>query len=287
MNIKVDLLRHGLRASLVVLTSLLCYASISTTTSSTAAQESISGEWMIEMKSGTDFVYLTIRRRSERGGLHTSSSNIRMESLAGLASAQAAGSGSNVNFQIVREAGTLNCEGWFKGGNGSGHFTFAPNQSFAAEMRNLGYEKLTDEKLFSMAVHDIGLRFIRELNAVGYDRLSLDHLFAMRIHGANAEFIKELKNEGYDRVPVDNLVAMRIHGVRPEFIRELKALGYEQPPLDQLVAMRIHGVGVEFIKGLQESGFRQPPIDQLIAMRIHGVKNEFIQGLKELGYDRV
>ena len=76
--------------------------------------------------------------------------------MRGLSIAQATGSGAAVNFQIVRDAGTLNCEGWFKNGSGSGHFTFTPNQSFANEMRSLGYQNMTDETLFSMAVHDIG-----------------------------------------------------------------------------------------------------------------------------------
>ena len=229
MNIKNDLFKHGIRAAVVVLVSLLCYASVSTIT----AQSSMTGEWIVEIKPGTDFVYFSIHRRSEHDDEHSSSSDIRADSFKGLSPAQASGSGSAVSFQLVREAGTLNCEGWFKGGNGSGHFTFEPNQSFAAEMRNLGYEQLSDEKLFSMAVHDIGRTFIRELGALGYYHLTTDQLFAMRIHGADAQFIKAMKDEGYVQVPVDNLVAMRIHGVRPEFIRELKSLGYEHPPLDQ------------------------------------------------------
>src|SRR4029077_1953692 len=127
---------------------------------------------------------------TERGGQHSSSSDIRPDALRGLNIAQAAGSSSAVNFQIVRDAGTLNCEGWFKNGNGSGHFTFTPNQNFANEMRSLGYQNMTDETLFWMAVHDISMQFIRELSALGYDHLSTDNLFAMRIHGATPEFIR-------------------------------------------------------------------------------------------------
>src|SRR5882724_8076865 len=209
MNIRTDLFKYALRAAVVVLTSLLCYASVATI----SAQGSMTGEWILEMKPGTDFVYFSIHRRSEGGGTHSSSSDIRADSLKGLSAAQVSGSGSAVSFQVVREAGTLNCEGWFKEGKGSGSFTFVSNQRFAAEMKSLGYEQLSDEKLF-----------------------------AMRIHGAGPEFIKAMKDEGYDQVPVDNLVAMRIHGVKPEFIGDLKSLGYEHPPIDQLVAMRIHGV---------------------------------------------
>ena len=34
-------------------------------------------------------------------------------------------SGNVVQFQLKRDAGTFNFEGWFKAGNGSGHFTFS------------------------------------------------------------------------------------------------------------------------------------------------------------------
>src|ERR1700694_2443334 len=117
MNIKNDLFRNAIRAAVVVLVSLLCYASVS----SISAQSSMTGEWIVETKPSTDFVYFSIHRRSERGGEHSSSSDIRADSLKGLSQAQASGSGAAVSFQLVREAGTVNCEGWFKNGNGSGH----------------------------------------------------------------------------------------------------------------------------------------------------------------------
>src|SRR4029450_13526680 len=105
----------------------------------------------------TDFVYFSVHRRSERGGNFSSSSDIRADSIKGLSAAQAAGNGAAVSFQVVRDAGTLNCEGWFKQGQGSGTFTFVPNQSFAAEMRTLGYEQLSDEQVVSLDAHDTTL----------------------------------------------------------------------------------------------------------------------------------
>ena len=49
MNIKNDLSKHSVRAAIVVLTSLVCYASVASTT----AQESMNGQWMLEVKGGT------------------------------------------------------------------------------------------------------------------------------------------------------------------------------------------------------------------------------------------
>ena len=78
-------------AIVIVLASLVCYAFVSTT----SAQGSITGEWIVEMKPGTDFVYFSIHHRSDRGGTHSSSSDIRADSLKGLSAAQVSGTGKD------------------------------------------------------------------------------------------------------------------------------------------------------------------------------------------------
>ena len=62
--------------------------------------------------------------------------NVTLDQLSGLTREQVmSATGTNVRFQLKRDAGTFNFEGWFKEGNGSGHFTFSPNSSFAANSR--------------------------------------------------------------------------------------------------------------------------------------------------------
>ncbi|HXG67468.1 MAG TPA: hypothetical protein VNO70_20355 [Blastocatellia bacterium] len=270
---------RALQAALFVFALLLSYSPLP----SSSAQGAITGQWIIETRPGTDYIHLTVQRSSGRHTNFMSSVDVRRETLKGLLQAQAA-SGGPVQFQIVRDAGTLNCEGWFKDGKGSGHFTFAPNQGFAGEMRGLGYNNLSEEDLFTMTVVNLTVDFIRELGALGYERLALDDLMAMRIHGAGPEFIRELKSRGFDRLPVDDLVAMRIHGVTPDFMNEVESLGYKNVEIDDLVAMRIHGVSPEFIKSVEAQGYKRPPLDDLVAMRIHGVTPAFIQKMRERGF---
>lgn len=273
--------RLSLRAVLAAFVLVLCQAAIS----SIGAQDSITGQWILSTRTGTEYAHLTVQRRTDRHSNFMSSLDIRGESIRGLTREQMAGSGSAVQFQIVRAAGTLNCEGWFKDGRGSGHFVFTPNQNYIASMRGLGYDDLSTEKVFALAVHDVSLEFIQELSAAGYSRVSVDKLLAMRIHGVSMEFINELKSAGYDQVPVDKLVAMRIHGVSTSFVKELQEMGYERPAIDKLVAMRIHGVKTEFIKELRDLGYERVPIDQLVAMRIHGVTAAFIEKMRQRGFN--
>ena len=135
-------------------------------------QESTVNQWLIEFKTTKAEVQLTMRYRRERdGGFSYSNTGfgITLDQLVGLTREQVMStSGTNVSFQLKRDAGTFNFEGWFKDGNGSGHFTFTPNSSFASELSRMGFGKATDEQLLSLAMGDTGFAFINELKAQGY-----------------------------------------------------------------------------------------------------------------------
>ena len=69
-------------------------------------QESIKGEWLIDFsRPQPDEIQLTIMRRS---GTQMNSSGIALSELQGLTREQALGVRRDVNFRLVREAGTFN-----------------------------------------------------------------------------------------------------------------------------------------------------------------------------------
>jgi hypothetical protein len=254
------------------------------------AAETLTGRWMIDTVPGADPVQLTLHRGDGRW-TSTSSFSIAPSSLRGLTRTQIdSAAGQTVRFEIARDAGTLNCEGYFKAGNGAGAFSFAANPSFISEMRSLGYDGLSTETVYSMAMHDLGPKYVRELKALGLNRLSIDDLTSMRIHGVTPEYIRALRDLGYSSLDADQLVSMRIHGVEVEFVRDLKNMGYH-PTTDELVSLRIHGATTDFVKQIKDLGYG-PTLDQLVTMRIHGVTPEYIhdmraRGLKNLSIDQL
>ena len=110
-------------------------------------QDTTANQWLIEFRPDQPKLRLTMRYRHEVSpGFHSETEfGITLDQLTGLAREQVMSSGTNVNFQLKRDAGTFNFEGWFKEGNGSGHFTFTPNSSFASELARQGFGKPTDE----------------------------------------------------------------------------------------------------------------------------------------------
>src|SRR2546422_10473211 len=198
-------------------------------TSYSNPQELGTGQWLIEFRTGEAKVHIEMRyeRKSEKGN-HTSSHGFTLDPslLSGLTREQAMSGGTHVQFQLKRDAGTFNFEGWFKEGNGSGHFTFAPDHTFAAQLTSQGYGSPTDEQLLSLAMSDTGFALINELKAEGYERPTLDQLVAMGNHGVSVEYVQGLKSYGYQVKTIDYLVKMRDHGVSLKFIREMASMGY-------------------------------------------------------------
>ena len=294
-----------------------CYPAIDTSYSN--PQDSGAGQWLIEFRTGEENVHIEMRyeRRSERGtGFSSHGFQLDPSKLSGLTREQAMSAGSHVQFQLKRDAGTFNFEGWFNQGNGSGHFTFAPDHTFAAQLTSQGYGSPTGEELLSLAMSDTGFALINELKAQGYERPTLDQLVAMGNHGVDVDYVQGLKSFGYQLKTIDYLVKMRDHGVSlkfigemaalgykniepdglirirdhgvtPDFINEMVAAGYSQSSLDEWVMLRDHGVNSKYIKELDTLGYAHLLLDQLRQMRDHGVNPQFVQELKQLGYDKV
>ena len=311
--------------SLVAVCAVLACASFSR--HATGAQEAFTGQWLVEPTKEADSVHLTLRYRSWKdrdknddekwhGYNNSTSFDIARAKLLGLTPAQMSStSGGNVRFQLRRDAGTLDCEGWFRDGQGSGHFVFTPDAGFATELARRGVGTPTREQQFHLALHDAGFALLDELRADGYAQPNVEQFVRMGQHGVRLEYVRNLHALGYDMGTSEALVRMADHGVSTRYIRNLAALGYERLsaeelvraadhgvssefaaqvqaaygrlPLEQLVRMADHGVGPRFIQEFAELGYRRLTAEELIKFADHGVSTRYVRNLKALGYDNV
>jgi hypothetical protein len=268
---------------------LACYPDTPVTYSN-PQQLSIS-QWLIEMPTGDNQVQLSMRYSRKRDGYGSGYSNtdfrVPFDQLVGLTREQAMSSGSHVQFQLKRDAGVFNFEGWFKEGNGSGHFTISPNATFAADLSRQGLGKATDEQLLSMALGDAGYALISELRSQGYDLSTVEQLVRMAEHGVRLDYVQGLKSLGYSLKSVDFLVKMRDHGVNLNFIHELAGLGFTGLSAEDLIRTRDHGVSARFINEFIAAGYSRATLEDWITLKDHGVSTEFVSALKDLGYTRL
>ena len=253
-----------------------------------AAQDPVpsGGQWLIEPGDHTGKVQLNIRYGD---GRHSSNwgRDVPLSELVGLSTADMGGSGATVHFKIVRSAGTLDCEGWFRGGNGSGHFTYQPNAGFVADLAKRGINAPTAWEQFEMTMAGVGLDLVDELQRQGYDRPTAGGLARMATHGVDLEFVRDLGARGYKLRDSESLVRMRDHGVNPEFIASLDDAGYKNLAAESLVRLRDHGVSEDYITEMKALGYAPADPEELVESRDHGVDPSYIRSLKEAGYERL
>ena len=280
----------------LLLISFLVFSPLSTATAcsansiraNNAAQSSITGEWLAEFnRKNPDEVQFTVIRRSAGGGQHNSSNGIALGELQGLTREQALGARTDVNFRLVREAGTFQCEGTFREGKGAGHWTLTPSQSFISAMQSRGYNNLSQDDLFSAALFDINIKTIEDLKGAGYERLTFKELVEASIFNVTGDFAREMKSAGFDNLTIKQLVEARIFKVDGQFVKEVQAMGFERQPLKTLVEMRIFKITPEFIREMRSMGFENLSLKQLTEFSIHKVTPEFVNGVKAEGYASV
>lgn len=210
-----------------------------------AQSETFTGEWIADFNGkgdDKDKAYFRIIRRTERGGQDNSGNDISLKDLQGLTREQVFSARSDVNFRIVREAGTFQCEGFFKEGKGAGVWTLTINQNFVSAMRSRGYDNLTQENLFTAALVDVQVKIIDDLKSAGYNQLSFNNVVEASIFKVNSEFISDLKSAGFENLSFKQLVEARIFKVDSKFAKEVETMGFGKQPLKKLVEMKIHKI---------------------------------------------
>lgn len=258
------------------------------TLSAATFADDMKGNWTLAPSKQAGQVQFGMYIRNEGNNLQTTS-DWPVTAFQGLDLANRAR--HDVKFQIVRDAGRFDCDGYLAQGEGAGFFRFSPDTKFVGNMRALGFDGIDENKQFAMAVHDVTLDYARQMKGMNLNGLTTDKLLAFRIFDISQEFIRDMRKEGLTATDADKLIAFRVHGVTPQMVREMRKLGLDTSE-DQYIAFRVHGVSPEFVAKIESFGYSDLEPEQLIAMRVHGVTPEFIgemksRGLKDLSIDKL
>jgi len=206
--------------------------------------------------------------------------DVDIANLRGL-DAHALESGGPVKFQLQREAGTIQFEGTFNKGVGTGTYEFTANPDFVAKLNKMGFKGVENEAL-SLAMVDVTTAYAEELHSLGFQP-DLDHLISGRIFNVNREQVEGLKAVGITGLSLEKLVELRIFNVNPEFVREMRAKN-PNVTIDQLVEARIFKTTPEFVFAMKQEGYPDLTQEQLTAFKIHNVTPEYIKEMRALGF---
>jgi hypothetical protein len=269
-----------------------------------AAQTVLTGEWKASTKSESKSeskseesgkIHLSLERRSERGGRNQMGSSYDYADLQGLTREQAVGGGP-VKFSLVREAGTIECEGSFQNGRGSGTFRFTPNPSFVSAMRGRGFDFEKREKnssadewrehednLFAAAALNVTTALADDLLSADFGKLEVSDLFKAAIFKVDGKFMREMKASGFQNLGMEDLVKARIFKIDAEFVRQVAQMGFAKESFESLVQMQIFKVTPEFIAEARTEGLSNLSVDDLVKMRIFKIDREFIRKARAEG----
>lgn len=239
---------------------------------------------------------LSFERRTERGGHHNMGSNYDYSELQGLTREQAERGGA-VSFRLVREAGTIECEGSFQNGKGSGTFRFTPNASFVSAMKARGFDfekndgrmfgddrdHDREDRLFAAVTLNVTTALADDLLSADFGKLETEDLFKAAIFKVNSKFMREMKESGFPGLGMEELVKARIFKIDANFVREAARMGFDKEPFESLVKMRIFKVTPAFVAEVRGEGLNDLTIEDLVKMKIFKIDAEYIRQAKADG----
>ena len=233
-------------------------------------------------------IYLSFERKTENGrnqfGARHSFSDID-----GLTRSQV-DNGGPVSFRIVREAGTIEAQGNFANGAGSGTFRFVPNMRFVSDMKSRGFDfekprddgnrKRTDtleERLFSAATIGVTVAHADDLRSANFGDLDVDDLYKAVIFKIDGKFIAEMKSTGFPNLDMEDLVKARIFKIDADYVRQVKDMGFEDQGFEGLVKFRIFKVTPHFLGQMRSVGFDKLDAEDIVKCRIFKIDADFVR----------
>ncbi len=253
-------------------------------------QKSITGQWTAEARSEKDNkIQLNFERKTERGR-NQHGSTFDLANLQGLDRANT--QNGRVSFRLVREAGTIECEGSFVNGRGSGTFQFVPNMGFVSAMQSRGFdiqpntsdlsskghrEDTIEDRLFMATTLNITTALADDLRSANFPNLDFDDLAKAAIFKIDGKFMAEMKATGFPNLSMEDLVKARIFKIDSEFVRRTREMGFGTDDFENLVKFSIFKVTPEFLTELRAEGLTDLTSEDVVKLRIFKIDAAYVR----------
>src|ERR671913_2345856 len=190
-----------------------------------SAQNPVTGQWTASLSKDKSKLNLELVRSEKRGRIDQS---FELSEL-GLTREQIE-AGGPVRFSLTREAGTVDAEGSFQNGKGSGTFRFTGSSTFVSAMKSRGFdfEKESsrdvhgslEDRLLTAAILNVTTARADDLVSAGFGNLTVGDLFKATIFKIDSAYMREMKNTGFPNLGMEELVKARIFKIDAKFVRE-------------------------------------------------------------------
>jgi BlaR1 peptidase M56 len=194
----------------------------------------------------------------------------------------------NVEFKIVREAGTMSFKGQFDGQQGFGHYTFAADERFLTFLKEQGVEDMEERGPMTLFFANVKKDFVTMIQRNGYPHISRRNLASMAFVHVDENYIRSWKQAGYTDLSERDLISARATHVDPAFAQEVKAAGYEQPSLRDLISLKAMHIDGQYLRSVRVAyGTESPAIRDVISFKASHIDSAYVAALKNMGYDNL
>lgn len=253
-----------------------------------SAQNPVTGEWTASLNTDKSKLNLELVRSGKKRRIDQSFELAEL----GLTREQIE-AGGPVRFSLTREAGTVDAEGSFQNGKGSGTFRFTGSSTFVSAMKSRGFdfEKESsrdvhgslEERLLAATMLNVTTARADDLASAGFGNLTVGDLFKATIFKIDSAFMREMKNTGFPNLGMEELVKARIFKIDAKFVREAAEMGFEKNQFEDLVKMSIFKITPAFVAEIRNEGLNNLSMEEIVKLKIFNIDAEFIRKAKAEG----
>jgi len=197
--------------------------------------------------------------------------------------------GTNGDFKLTREAGTMNFNGKFEGNQGMGRYKFEPNKDFKDYMSAQNIGKLDDEDMMTFFFVNVTKGYFQMLKDEGFSDIEKNNLIALCALNVDKPFIESIKANGYKDFSLEQLPALKSLGVDGAYIKEIKDAGYKDISLEQLISFKAQGIDKDYLSKLPKTTGKGGTMsaDNVVSLKALNVDAAYANSFKSLGYDDI
>jgi hypothetical protein len=258
-----------------------------TSSKTTSAGFGTSGQWTADVRDAAgEKIQFNFRSASDDGRNEFNyGRTMKLSDFQGLNIADATSAAkTNVSFTIVREAGTIACEGTFSQGLGAGFWKFSPSASFVSAMSSRGYGNLTDSDLVRAAFNNLTIKYTDELRAAGFEKLTFDDLARAASHQITVAYINDLRGMGFNGLTMSDVIRASNHDIDRSFAGDMRSAGFVSLSLEDLIRLKNHDISSAYVSELKSVGIAELDANSVIRARNHDITADLIRRAKSQGY---
>jgi len=237
-----------------------------------------SGNWKIEASARPGFVNFGI---DYPASMSASSHDMPLNQV-GLTSRALGGASRTITFDFKTESGTFVCHGKVSKGQGTGTFTFVPDDAYANAYDAIRSQPLTPRQRVQAGMFDLRISYVRGVVAAGFGDITFEALDNFKNFGITPEFLRILHSD-FPTIDSSGVMDAAMASLPSDI--DLHALHLELPneDLDAVIALAMAGVTPRYINALRAAGVRGLSADSVVEMNAHGVDQAFADRLATKG----